>query len=83
MFTDKVTHRQTHRHTHTQTKVITIPHHKICEGVKIILEKKVLFRSLTYLNTMEFFVSERRKYAKMNYDLDTKAYIIITPPHKM
>ena len=32
-FTDKVTDTQTHRHTDRQTKVITIPHHKICEGV--------------------------------------------------
>ena len=34
VFTDKVTDRQ----TDTQTKVITIPHHKICEGV---IKKKI------------------------------------------
>ena len=36
VFTDKVTDTQTHR----QTKVITIPHHKICEGVKKKNKKK-------------------------------------------
>ena len=38
MFTDKVTDTQTHRHTDThtdrQTKVITIPLHILCGGVK-------------------------------------------------
>ena len=56
VFTDKVTDT----HTDRQTKVITIPHHKICEGV--ITNSRTLM-NFTHLSIASIGVKDKQQNA--------------------
>ena len=59
---DGQTDRQTHTHTDRQTKVITIPQHKICDGEKtLILGNLLLSTDSTLHLRLEKFIREKVK----------------------